>query len=1142
MNRSLRFKAPIWALSVFTFVILSFGLAYGQAISGNIVGTVVDSSGAAVTGADVVAHNVATGVNSSAKTNSTGGYRFDNLPIGAYQITAKASGFQTTTLNVDVQLNKSGTANITLTPGSASTTIEVAGVAETLDTTTAQIQTTYEAKMLEDLPTANLGVNTTTGLNLGVLNLSMLDAGASSTGGLGAGVGPSLSGERPRNNNFTIEGVDNNNKGITGPLVYVPADAVSNFTVLQNQFSPEFGHSNGGQFNIVVKSGTNSFHGAAYEYFQNRNLNAIDQSVANSTTPGDPIRNPRYDSNRYGGQVGGPIFKSKLFFFANYEYNEVGQASVPGAPLLAPTSDGYAAMLAIPNISTANVQALQKYAQAPVHNPGQFVTVGGVQIPVGTLPIRAPNFTNFKALTTAMDFNISERDQIRGRYIYNQSAALDTAAQLPEFYTPLVQPFHLATISEYHTFTPGITNEFRVGFNRFAQTFVVGNQTFLPTLDAFPNITINDLGNLNVGPDPNAPQFAIQNTYQAIDNLTWVKGPHTLTFGGEYRKYISPQKFIQRSRGDYAYKTLDSFAFDQLPGGSVAERSFGNVGYSGDQHAMYGFVNDIWKIRRNVSLNLGVRYEYTNTPYGWTQQSLNSVADVPGLITFGSPKAPTKDFMPRVGFAYSPGSSGNTSIRGGFGMGYDVLYDNIGVLERPPQIGSTVDCPNPVCKPLFLANGGIPPENLSGISVLKPADARAATSAFLPNNVKYPYSETWNLGIQHVFAKEYTADIRYVGTRGVDLNVQTRLNTISGAGPGQQVPTFINAPDAATIAGLGTAWASAAPICNVPGGNSTCAAGAGDFPGTLSFGYNDTGVGPGGFYDPRYLKAGFVSPITSYQPWGASTYHGLQTQLNRRFSNGLQFQVAYTWSHMIDNSTADFFSTVIAPRRPQDFRNLQAERSNSLLDHRHRLAISTIYDAQWFKHDPSWFKRNLLGNYEIAPVFIWESGQWGTVQSGQDSNLNLDAASDRAIFNPAGTPGVGSDVDPITNSTACGLPPCIVGWVAQNPNAQYIIAGLGTVPTAPRSTIQTPPINNWDITLSKHIYATERVHLELLASFLNAFNHPQFVTGSPNQGQPISDTGSQRNFLIPNSPNFEDARFSFPSNARQTVLGLKLSF
>ncbi|HJT70969.1 MAG TPA: carboxypeptidase regulatory-like domain-containing protein [Terriglobales bacterium] len=1140
MNRVCKFKGFIWALSVCAVIGLSFSLAYGQAISGNVVGTVVDSSGAAVPNADISARNTATGVAYTGKTNNTGEYRFDNLPIGSYEISARATGFQTTTLRVDVQLNKSGTANITLTPGSTNTTIEVSGVAETLDTTTAQIQTTYESKMIDDLPTANLGMNTTTGLNLGVLNLSMLDAGVSSSGGLGAGVGPALSGERPRNNNFTIEGVDNNNKGVTGPLVYVPSDAVANFTVLQNQFSPEFGHSNGGQFNIVVKGGTNDFHGTAYEYFQNRNLNAIDQSVVNSTAPGQAVRNPRFDSNRYGGQFGGPIIKNKLFFFANFEYNEVGQASVPGAPLLAPTSAGYTALLGIPGVSAANVQALQKYAQAP--SATSTVDVLGVPIPVGTLPILAPNFTNFKALTTAMDYNISERDQIRGRYIYNQSSALDTAAQLPVFFTPLVQPFHLATISEYHTFTPSITNEFRVGFNRFAQTFVVGNQTFLPTLDQFPNITINDLGDLNVGPDQNAPQFTVQNTYQAIDNLTWVKGPHTLTFGGEYRKYITPQKFIQRSRGDYVYTSLEQFARDQVPGGSVAQRSFGNVGYSGDQYGIYGFVNDVWKIRRNLSLNLGLRYEYTSTPFGWTQQSLNSIADAPGLITFGSPQAPTKDFMPRVGFAYSPGTSGNTSIRGGFGMGYDVLYDNIGVLSRPPQIGSTVNCPNPVCQSQFLANGGIPPQNLSGITILDQATARANTSSFLPNKVKYPYSETWNFGIQHVFAKNYTADIRYVGTRGVHLNVQNILNFVPGAAPGHEVPTFITPPDPATVAGLTTAWASAAPICNVPGGNSTCPSGAGDAPGTLSEGYNDTFVGPGGFFDPAYFNAGFQSPITAFIPLGASTYHGLQTQLDRRFGNGLQFQVAYTFSHNIDNSTADFFSTIIAPRRPQDFRNLQAERSNSILDHRHRLTIATLYDVQWYKHDPSWFKRNLLGNYEIAPVFTWESGQWGTVQSGLDSNLNADAAPDRAIFNPAGTPGVGSDVVPLTNNTACGLPPCIVGWQAVNPNAQYIVAGFGTVPTAPRNTIQTPPINNWDITLVKHIYATERVHLEMLASFLNAFNHPQFVTGSPNQGQPISDTGSQRNFFIPSQPNFENARLSFPSNARQTVLGLKIVF
>jgi hypothetical protein len=558
----------------------------------------------------------------------------------------------------------------------------------------------------------------------------------------------------------------------------------------------------------------------------------------------------------------------------------------------------------------------------------------------------------------------------------------------------------------------------------------------------------------------------------------------------------------------------------------VAERSFGSVGYSGDQYGIFWYVNDTWKLRPSLSLNLGVRYEYTSTPFGWTQQTLNSIANVPGLITFGSPQAPTKDFMPRVGFAYSPGNSGNTSIRGGFGLGYDVLYDNIGTLSRPPQIGSTVDCPH-TCQAPFLANGGIPFQPSSGITVLDQADARAGTSAYLPNHVRYPYAESWNLGIQRVFAKDYTAELRYVGTRGLALPVQTRLNIQDVVTPGNSLPTFLQAPSQAQLDAL-----------------------------PLTLGDLNTQFGNGGFLVPAYLNAGFNNNfLTSYQPWGASTYHGLQAQLSRRFNNGLQFQAAYTYSHTVDNSTADFHSTDITPRRPQDFLNLPAERGNSLLDHRHRFTLSTIYDVPWNKTSSSWLKRNLLGNYEIAPVFTWESGQWGTVQSGVDSNLNADAASDRAFLNPAGSGSVGSDVINLCNSN---LPsgnlcnndpnpnfdpsPFVVGYQAVNPNARYIISGPGTLPTSSRSNLTTPPINNWDLTVAKHIALTERYRIEFLVQALNAFNHPEFVTGSPNQALQIADVGSQRNYFIPNQPNFFNARQSFPSNARTLQLVLKFNF
>ena len=1152
------FTWAFFAAFAMVSVMLCSRAANGQATDGNIVGTVVDSQGAAVVGAEVSAANVATNAVATTKTNESGEYRLDHLLVGTYRITTKMAGFKTTVELSEIRLNTTGTVNLTLATGAVSETVEVSGAAPIIDTTTAQLQTTYEDKQLADLPTTGLGVSPVNGQNLGVLNLSLLDAGVASSGGLGAGTGPSVGGQRPRDNNYTIEGIDNNDKGVTGPLVYVPADAVANFTVLQNQFNSEFGHSNGGQFNIVVRSGSNSFHGIAYEYFQNRNLNAIDQDVVNSTAPGLTPANPRFDNNRFGGQLGGPIIKNKLFFFANYEYGVQGQAAVPGAPILAPTADGYTALLGISGVSSANVNALQKYAVAPTATTS--VCVGSSVAPcpaansiaVGILPVSAPDFTNFKALTTSLDYNLSENDQIRGRYIYNQNAGLDIGAQLPAFFTPLVQPYHLVNLSEYHTFSPSIENEFRLGFTRTAFNITVNNLTLLPNLDAFPNITVTELGGLNVGPDENGPQYAVQNLYQAIDNISWVKGNHTLKFGVEGSKSISPQKDIQRPRGDYTYQTLQDFAFDEVPG--FGQRGLGSAGYSGDQASIYWYINDIWKIRPNLSLTYGVRYEYTSTTAGMKQMALNSVADVPGLITFSSPKAPKNDYMPRVGFAYSPGKSGDTSIRGGFGMGYDVIYDNVGSLSRPPQIGQTINCPGAACQNPFLANGGILPGDATGISVLTPAQAILQTSSFLPNNLKYPRAISWNFGVQHVFAKNYTADIRYVGTRGEDMDVQSILNFIDGAknAPGYFLPTYLQPTTQANVNGLPTAWAQCLPsaiqtingvaVCNGMQTSANGPSGAGDIPGTLAYGYDDTGLGPGGPLDPTYAAAGFKqNPITAFMPWGSSIYHGLQTQLNRRFSNGLQFQAAYTFSHMIDNSTADFHSTDIAPRRAQDFQDLDAERANSILDHRHRITIATIYDAPWFRHDSSWMKRNLLGNYEIAPVFTWESGQWGTVQSGDDANLNADAAADRAILNPAGVKRTGSDVVALV-ATAGPNAGNIVAYQAVNPNAQYIVAQMGALTTSSRNTFATAPINNWDITVAKHLAVTERVHFDVLMQALNAFNHPEFATGSVNQALSISDVGSARNYFIPNQSNFGLSKLSFPSNARLLQLALKLSF
>ena len=1058
-----------------------------QAISGSLVGTVTDSTGGGVPNASVQATNTGTGVKTAAVTGDRGDYRFNNLPVGTYDIVVTATGFNTTSLkSVDVELNKIATANLTVEVGQVSTSVEVREASNTIDTTTAQVQSTFASKEAQDLPLASIGV--------GVLNLSLLSSGVASNGGIGVGSGPSVGGQRPRNNNFTIEGIDNNSKVVTGPLILVPNDAVSEFTLLQNQFSPEYGHSSGGQFNTIVKSGTNELHGSVYEYLQNRNLNAIDQAVANQGFRD----NPRYDQSRLGATIGGPILKNKLFYFGNFEYNPIGLATTPGAPVSSPTAAGYSALAAIPGLSSTNLGVFKQYLP-PAATASDSIQVAGKTIPVGILPISAPNYQDNKYGVASVDYNLSEKDQLRGRFLYNKINLIDTQATLPAFFTLEPQTFYLGTLTEYHNFTPNVTNELRLGYNRYNQDVPAGSFKY-PGLDQFPNITIDEL-NLQIGPDPGAPQFTIQNLYQASDNLSWTKGRHTFKFGFEIRKYISPQFFTQRARGDYDYGTLELFLQDRTPD-QLAQRSLGNPTFYGDQIAAYPYINDTWRVRPNLSINLGLRYEYTTIPFSVRQQKANDLASVPGVLEFKEPRPQTTAVAPRIGIAYSPGASGNTSIRAGFGLAYDVIFDNVGILSLPPQFSTTVDAPD---VPNFLKNGGITP-NAGGVGQLSPADARAATANYVPIEEKLPYSIQWNLGIQHVFAKSYTFEARYLGTRGVHLLVQDRLNKVAPVTPANSLPTYVQRPSQAQLDALTLTLAQLQAQ-----------------PSTL----------------PQFAKAGFTNSIVGDLPVGNSTYHGLALQLDRRFSNGLLFKAAYTWSHLIDDSTAEFFTTLLTPRRPQDFQNLRADRSSSALDRRHRFTLSAIYDLPFFKSG-NWFMKNIAGNWEIAPVYIFESPEYATVQSARDANLNGDTFSDRTVINPSGASGVGTDVTALKNSKGD-----VVGYLANNPNARYIRAGAGVFPNGGRNTLPLRRINNWDLTLLKRFAVTERIKLELQGQFLNAFNHPQFTPGFVDRvDNPVvlNNGPGVRNFLTPGRPEFNNPEGVFGSNPRVIQVVGKITF
>jgi len=1126
------------AFAMLTFVGINAGIAYGQAISGGLTGTVTDGTGAAVTGAKVEVVNVGTDQKVTVTTRAIGEYTFSELPVGTYKVTVTAAGFRTTTLaSVPVELNKTNTANVQLQVGTSATTVEVSGVAPPVDTSTAQLQSTYNETYSKDL-----GL-TSNGQGAGVLNLSMLNPGVTNANSMGLGTGPSVGGQRPRDNNFVIEGVDNNNKSVTGSLVTVPNDAVENFTLISNQFNSEFGHSSGGQFNTTVKSGTNTFHGSLYEYFRNRNLDAMDNAYVNQGL----TTNPRFDSNRFGGTIGGPILKNKLFFFFNYEYNPVGLTSGTPAAIFTPTAAGLAAISADPVASQTNLGIFKQYVPvAPVSAgasgciPYTTALANGPcakgTVDTGQVSIVPPAFQNYTNFVVSLDYNISGKDQLRGRYIYNNFNGPDIQAQLPVFFVNTPVKYRLINVSEYHTFTPAVLNEFRAGFNRYANVTPVGTQAY-PGLDAFPNIVLDDLGGgMNIGPDPNAPQFTIQNFYQFVDNVSWTKGKHNFKFGGEYRWYISPQQFTQRARGDYEYSTTQRYIDDISPD-IIGQRSSGLTTYYGNQKAVYWYANDTWRMTPNFTLNLGVRYEYTQIPLGEQRQALNAISDSPQVIIpqnnqpliFSTISAPKHNFAPRIGLAYSPGNSGTTSIRAGFGMAYDTLYDNIGILSVPPQVGATNNVDESKAPTQnFLKNGGLSGGG-SGVTVLDKATAIASTSSWIPPKQIYPYSINWNLGFQHSFGKNYTAEMGYVGTRGNHLDVQNILNFASVVTPQNALPTYMAAPSQATLNGLPNA------LCNLDPTQTFCASGLeslNNVPANLN-------------------AAGFnQNPLTSFIPSGWSTYNAWQNQLTRRFSNGLQFVAAYTWSHTIDNSTADFHSTDLTPRRQQDFFNFTAEKATSALSRTNRVTIAAVYDMPYFKSG-NWMMKNVAGNWQFSPVYTYESPQLASVQSATDSNLNGDTAGDRAIWNPSGVPGTGSDITPLT-ATAGPNAGAVVAYLANDPNAQYIRAGKGTITDVRRNTLVTVPTNNFDLAIYKNLNFTERYAFRIGAQFGNLLNHPQYIPGSnPGLGLGVNDvlsyaacctTSAYRNFATPGNPAFLNDKATFGSNARTLAIVGKFTF
>jgi hypothetical protein len=1094
------------------FALAAFPLTvFGQRFDGTLSGTVEDPSGAVIPEATVTVINDETGATQATRTTSAGTYVFPNLLTGIYTVQATAPGFATyIRKGVEVLPNQIVTTDMRVSLETVGTIVEIVGGSEVVQPSTSQLSVDFGARAVSDLPNPN---------NSGSpLNLALLAPNTTTQGAGVLGEGGSIGGARPRMNSFSIDGVDDNRIDVTGHVSEVIPEAVADFNLVTNMFSAELGHSAGGQFNIITKSGTNNWHGTAWGFNVNRDFNAMD-----NLEKGSGLTEPRrFDFNRVGADIGGPLIRNKLFIYGAYQRLWEGLSSAAVAQQ-APTAEGLALLNTLaPNDAVRSV--LQQFPTAPVaDSPPEIVS--GVSIPIGTIQPAAPNFLRQHDFNINADWNTGQH-QLRGRFLYDRqrSPNVNPDTPLAQFSGDLAADSRKVIFSDAWALSPTFVNDFRVSYSRFVQAYTVPGQ-----FANFPNAIVDNLG-LNIGPEGNSPQSYTQNNYQFLNNITVIRGPHAFKFGAEWRHWIAPTNFLPRERGEWDYASLQTLIDDAVPDGfNGALRGAGTGLFAGNQDALYGFVQDDWKVTPRLALNLGLRYEWMNNPRDAELQTLNALATLPGVFEFRKPKTDINNFAPRIGFAWDPFGDAKTAVRGGFGISYDVTFQNLTILQLPPQFqveqNDAITCSGLAGVPPawcatgtgFLAGGGlltrlVPPRTV--------AEARASSGSLIVDTVD-PKILTWTLGVQRELAKDTSLEFRYLGTRGTHLPVQARLNTISAFDAGlQPLPTFFR--------------------------NS-------DVPATLAGGPRLSDFES---FDPlRYADQGFLGFVTAFPAIGSSTYHAGSADFSRRFSRGMMFRANYTYANNIDDSTNELFSSRVNPRRPEDWSNLRLDRGRSVLDIRHKLALSWVYELPRLG-TASNFMKTVANGWQWSGTYLVQSGQPVSILSGVDSNANGDSAGDRGILNPFGTGDTGTGVNFVcagaggVTSIAPAAAGCsggsagVAGYLARSPSARYVRAGMGALSNLGRNSFETPGMNIWNMSVLKNTRLTERFSFQFRVDAMNVFNHRNYTLAQPSVFQSGVILGTVNNALSTTYANVTADQFldatQFTGGARQMQLGVKL--
>lgn len=1136
MKKSQRL-ALVWLLAI-CLVSLCVAPMKAQSLTGTVRGVILDQQGKVVPEASITLTNEETGVDVTTVSSSAGAYNFAAVPSGTYKIKAEAKGFAAyLKAGVVVQASQVTDVTINLEVAGTATTVIVESGANVIQTESSQLSGSFDNKAISDIPVQ-------TGALLSVLNLSVYLPNTTTQLGGTSGNGGSVGGLRGRQNSFSIDGTDNNDPTVTVATQQVIPDAVQELVVNQNIYSAEYGRGAGGQFNVITKTGTNQIHFGAWLYNINRAYDAADNQEKAAIASGQATDKRRFDFNRVGGEVGGPVWKDKLFFYGAYEFNNLGSpATAPSG--LAPTAAGLTTLnnLAVDQqvkdllaqFPTATTQSCDLNAAPSAPNACPVVTQGATTtpIPVGQVVAVAPSYTNQQDYIINGDYNFGKQS-LHGRYLKSRTRSPSFGGSFPEeqFASFAAADSRRVILNDVWTLSSRLVNDFKGSFVRYTQAFPLSG-----VAETFPTLTINNLQGITLGPNGNLPQSRMFDEYTLGDSVSFTTGRHTLKWGGQYFWYISPSVFLQNARGQYGYQSLSELINDQLPDKpNFTLQGLGNGFFSGNAKNFDFFLQDDIKVNRKLTLNLGVRYDFFGNPAGTKANALNSVASLPGTpLQFNVPKQDWNNVGPRVGFAWDPTGQGKWAVRGGAGVAYDIIPWNFYTNANPVQL-QVVLTPGAACLGTFgappawcntpngsgfLADGGM--QNIVFTPPTTAAAARAQT-ANLMADAAAPKVFSWSLSVQREILKNTSLEVRYLGTRALELPVQLQLNSISPFELGAQpLPTYFSAADM-------PATASATD------------------PTLAQFLALRT---------RRFAADGFTGgALTIESPVGDSTYHGGAVEIVHRMSHGLLFRANYTYAKAMDNATNDLNTSAVNPRRAQDSFDLRNEWARSALDVTHKFAMTWLYDLP----SPHWdnrFARGAAGGWQWSGSYLFQSGQPVTIQSGVDSNGNLDAAGDRAIFNPQGTGLTGSLVTPVCRNTANNAtftgtncvnpngsivdPSIVVGYLATTPGARFVQAAAGALSNLGRNTVNSPFFNIWNMSIVKHNQITERVGLQFRVDAFDVFNHRQFTLGT------LSVFGSTTNSLSGSYANLTGgSAFLNPSlfngGSRTVQLGLKITY